>query len=424
MRRTIQHFKTDARGNVAMLFAMMSLVIFGVIGLAIDVGRAYGVRAELQQAADAAALAAAAKTDASEAQRIDIAKAIFRANTANSLAGAIEPVIDQTGSGSSLAIEITVDTGIPTTFANVAGISSLQVSVASAAYVGSTGSEGPNGPACLLALEPSDYGIKINGGGEGSHVTANCNVHVNSSASSAIFGNGKGTLTATKTCVRGNYDTSPTYVPAPVRGCPPLADPLAGRIPVPATAGCTFDKTKVNKDKSATLSPGIHCGGIDIGSDADVTFEPGIYVIKNGQFKIGSHAQARGNGVFFYLTGTNARIDFGSHAEIEFRAPSSGDYKGILVWAAEPLSNAHRLGCHSQSILQGTIYAPTSEIDIQSSGEVGASADWTVWVVKSLQLSSSAHLAVVANYTGSETPVPTGLLERLTPPVNVARLKQ
>ena len=299
----------------------------------------------------------------------------------------------------------------------------MPVSVQSIAQVGSTGSEGPNRPACVVALEQSDYGIKINGGGTGSHLTANCNVHVNSGSSSAIFGNNKGTITATKTCVVGNYDLDPTYVPSPIKDCNVIADPLAGVLTAPATDGCDFNGTKVKSNKTAALYPGVHCGGIDISSGADVTFRPGTYVIKNGQFKIGSSARATGDGVFFYLISGNARFEFGSSADINFKAPASGQYQGILIWAAEALSNAHGIGSHSQSVLQGTIYSPHTEIDIQCHGEVGASGDWTIWVVKQLQMSSHAHLKINSGYAQSSTPTPPGLLDRLTPPSRVARLK-
>jgi Flp pilus assembly protein TadG len=417
-------FATNRSGNVAILFALTSLVMFSVVGIAIDYGRAVHARGQLQSAADAAALAAASKSNLSDDERLELAAAIFSANSAGSnLVAGVEPNIELVGSGDASTIEVRADTAVGTTFAGVAGISSLPISVVSTAQMGSTGSDGPNGPACVLALEPSDYGIKINGGGTGSHLTTDCNVHVNSTSSSAIFGNDKGTITATKTCVVGNYDDDPTYAPTPIRSCPVIADPLAGALPVPSSSGCDFNGTKVNSKKSATLYPGVHCGGIDIGSSAVVTFTPGTYVIKNGQFKIGSSAQATGDGVFFYLISGNARFEFGSSAEINFKAPTSGPYQGILIWAAEALSNAHGIGSHSQSILQGTIYSPKTEIDIQCSGEVGASGDWTIWVVKQLQMSSHAHLKINSSYGASETPTPPGLLERLTPPSRVARLK-
>ena len=59
------------RGAVAILFLLMLVVLIGMVGLAIDAGRAYGVRAKLSRALDAASLAAgrALATGATDADR-------------------------------------------------------------------------------------------------------------------------------------------------------------------------------------------------------------------------------------------------------------------------------------------------------------------------------------------------------------------
>lgn len=52
-----------SRGAIALMFAFSLFVLFGVLALAIDLGRTYVVRTELQNAADAAALAGAQELD-------------------------------------------------------------------------------------------------------------------------------------------------------------------------------------------------------------------------------------------------------------------------------------------------------------------------------------------------------------------------
>lgn len=411
----------DERGNVGMFLALMAVPVFGITGLAIDYGRAISARSQLQLAADAASLAAASRPSLVDTDRIDLAKKIFRQDRAgNADVASVEASVVEEQSGTDKIVKVTATRRINTTFAGILGLSGINLEVESKAQLGAGGG---NGPACLLALEQSGNGIKINGGGTGSHLTANCGVHANSQSSSAIFGNDKGAITASSICVYGDYDRSPTYSPTPQNGCARLADPFAGLLTAPSSAGCTFNNTKVNSNRSATLNPGVHCGGIDIGSSAEVTFNPGVYVIKNGQFKIGSSAQATGDGVFFYLTGNNSRFLWTSHSEVTFKAPTTGDYKGMLIWSDNALSNAHEIGCHSQSVIQGAVYSPNTEIQIGSSGDVGASADWTVWVVKSVEMASHAHLKVMANFSGSSTPPPDGLLARLTVPSKRAVLK-
>ncbi|TMC09001.1 MAG: hypothetical protein E6J30_04935 [Chloroflexi bacterium] len=56
MNRTL---RASQRGQAIVLIALMIVVMFGLVGLAIDSGRAYLDRRHLQAAVDAAALAAA-----------------------------------------------------------------------------------------------------------------------------------------------------------------------------------------------------------------------------------------------------------------------------------------------------------------------------------------------------------------------------
>jgi len=403
-------FRAEERGSIAILFALTATVVVGIVGLAVDFGRLVTARAHLQSSADAAVLAASVAGDHTATQRQQIAAAIFAANNSgNRWTSGATPTVSVSGTNVSIDATALVAPFFMQVLVPGANSGKVEIAASSKAVVAQDASAG--GPACLLALEQSDYGIKINGGGTGSHINANCGVYVNSGSSSAIFGNDKGSITSTFTCVYGDYDTDPSYSPTPRKGsggCPRMSDPFASML-APIVGSCTFNNTKVNGNRTETLNPGVHCGGIDIGSNATVTFNPGVYIIKNGQFKIGSSAQVSGNGVFFYLINGNARIDWGSSSHINFKAPSTGAYKGMLVWAAEPLSNAHRIGSHASSIMQGAVYSPNAEIDIQCNGDVYASSDWTVWVVKKLQLSSHARLHLNANYTPSATPLPAAL---------------
>ena len=53
--------RREQRGTVAIIVALSALVLFGFAGIAIDVGRLYVNKTELQTAADACALAASAE---------------------------------------------------------------------------------------------------------------------------------------------------------------------------------------------------------------------------------------------------------------------------------------------------------------------------------------------------------------------------
>src|SRR5947209_14116830 len=57
--RTVEGKRSGERGNVMIMTAILALGIVLAVGLCIDVARIYMIRTELQNAADAAALAAA-----------------------------------------------------------------------------------------------------------------------------------------------------------------------------------------------------------------------------------------------------------------------------------------------------------------------------------------------------------------------------
>lgn len=424
--RIAQSFRRDERGTVAVLFGLTTVVVFGMVGLAVDVGRVFAARSHLQAASDAAALAGSQQGDFTDQQRITMAKSVFTANTRGSAmtAGVIPTATVEGGK-----VTVSSDAVIGTLFmqvlipslagTSVGGSSTGSAGVIINAAAGSTiATAGANlGQGCILALDVNgQYGVKINGGSGGSFINANCGMFVNNETNGPIDGNSHGHINTTFTCVRSSYyDDDTQYAVPPTTHCPAVADPFAG-MTAPTVGNCTFNNKRVRDNDSAaahTLSPGVYCGGLDITSKNMVTFQPGTYIIKNGQFSMSSSSKAQGTGVFFYLTGNNARISWGSGAQTVFSAPATGTWAGMLIWGAEALSNAHRIGSHANSKFQGAVYTPTSEIDIQCSGEVNATADWTVWVVKQLQISSGASLTVNSNYASSVTPTPTGMLSGL-----------
>src|SRR5437879_12041708 len=61
--RSIYRFAREEGGAVAIQIALTTTVLLGFAGLVVDLGEAFTLNTELQQAADAAALAAAAELD-------------------------------------------------------------------------------------------------------------------------------------------------------------------------------------------------------------------------------------------------------------------------------------------------------------------------------------------------------------------------
>jgi Flp pilus assembly protein TadG len=89
MIRKVREFGTDDRGNIAMLFGLTLIPMLGAAGAAIDYSRASAARSTISAAADAGALAAAAKPG-TPAEREAAARSVFTSNIERS--GFLHPV--------------------------------------------------------------------------------------------------------------------------------------------------------------------------------------------------------------------------------------------------------------------------------------------------------------------------------------------
>ena len=120
---------------------------------------------------------------------------------------------------------------------------------------------------------------------------------------------------------------------------------------MPPLGNCAAHPTTTNPATDAVLTPGTYCGGIYVGNGAtNVTFSSGIYVINGGGLSFnGSGKTVTGNGVMFYLTGTNSTYDsvaIQNGVSVTFSAPTSGTYQGVLFFQDRSITssadNAHR----------------------------------------------------------------------------------
>ncbi|MBI4275087.1 MAG: pilus assembly protein [Rhizobiales bacterium] len=399
IRDALAAFRRDRGGNVAITFALVLIPIVVSVGAAIDYSRANSVKAHLQAATDAAVLYITGGPYANDDQRISAGKKSFHGNYHRPEAPATPTV---TIGRDTVTVSATAN--VKTSMLGLVGIHSMSIGTTSVSRI--TGGSS----ACVLALQTMNDGIFVHGN---ASLKSNCGLYANSTSNNAIDFDGDSVTTASSICVVGNYtkDSQAKVSPTPKTRCRVMSDPLAS-LPVPtnASASCTNNGYKVDGKTTKTLNPGVYCGGIDIGSSAKVTFSPGVYIIRDGHFKIGSSAQVTGQNVFFYLTGQDANFDMGSASQINFTAPKSGTYKGVIFFQSRTANTPYnKFGSSSTSVLQGAVYIPNGTVEINCKGSVGASADYTVWVVKRLQIDSNARLQVTNNYAGSTTPLADGL---------------
>ncbi len=150
----------------------------------------------------------------------------------------------------------------------------------------------------------------------------------------------KGTKSSAKALqfgVTGKY-SGENWSPQPITGTEPISDPYAS-LPVPEPGPCMNVSGKL-LGSSFTLSPGTYCGGLNIKAGAQVTLEPGIYIIEDGQLAINSGAVVNGEEVLIALVGANAFLDMKSDATLKVTSPVSGTYKNIQMMSDRNLTKS------------------------------------------------------------------------------------
>ncbi|QJR03132.1 TadE/TadG family protein [Sphingobium yanoikuyae] len=124
--------RRNQAGNTLAMVAAAVIPLAGLIGGGVDMSRAYMVRARMQQACDAAALAgrramtASSMTDANKAE----AKKFFDFNFPQQTFGAakFDPVI-QSKPGETTTVQVSAATTIPTTIMRIFGVQTLSLAV-------------------------------------------------------------------------------------------------------------------------------------------------------------------------------------------------------------------------------------------------------------------------------------------------------
>lgn len=131
-----------SKGQVLVLVALMMVMLLGIAALAIDIGRAYGVRAKLNAAVDAAsfeaanALAQGSGESGMRAKALQVAANYFSANyNSEGFMGATPsaPTVtaNRDGNTGAWTVNVAATATMPTMFAGVLGLSSLDIAAAS-----------------------------------------------------------------------------------------------------------------------------------------------------------------------------------------------------------------------------------------------------------------------------------------------------
>jgi hypothetical protein len=149
----------------------------------------------------------------------------------------------------------------------------------------------------------------------------------------------------------------------------PVADPYV-RLEVPSFLGCRRTRYRLDERQTATISPGIYCGGIEVAGGATLNLDPGTYILDRGNFAVSGNSTVRGTGVTLILTSRTrsnyGAVDIRAGSTIEVTAPEVGaaaGVPGIAIWVDghAPATSDTLAGGSTQNI-NGAIYLPGRQV--------------------------------------------------------------
>jgi hypothetical protein len=368
---------------------MMASVLFGVMGLAIEVSGFYSLKRKMQTGADAGAKSGA----------IEIYKAsgnwdveARRGATQNGYTGGVDgatvtvnrPPAAGDHAGNSNYVEVIIQQVQNLHLIRV--LSNAQTTTLRARAVG--------GPvsipgASIVVLDPTaPSAFKISGGGI-LEVPGGIIVDSNNGTKALDLTGGSAVIAGFTNVTGGASGCGCT--PMANTGTAPIPDPLAYLSPPTYNpAVCNYTNYKLQGGASATLNPGVYCGGITI-SSSQATFNPGNYILLGGGLTSSGGASAlTGTGVSFYntfdATHSFGDVNISGGGQVNLSAPSSGSMAGVLFFQdrAAPSNVTNIISGGSDLSMTGALYFKTQKL--KWTGGSSGSGAWTMLVVNLLEM--------------------------------------
>ena len=407
---------SDQRGTVMPLMAAVMMIAAGGAALAVDLGRAYSVKADLQAAADAAALAAAIMLpdveEAREAAQLAVDRMLPDLKptlTTDDLDfgnwNASERRLDRS-SGAASAVQVTVQlsesrgNALETLFAGVFGEAAMDIA--------SSATAGKSGVSCLLALDQDGKGLEIKGQSE-LELSA-CSAQINADDKEALLVDDASVLYSDGVCVSGGAKVkgNATVSPEPSEYCPPHEDPLAG-IEMPEFGACT-DNDLIIHDETITLSAGrVFCGGLKATGSSRITLDPGLYIVNDGKFEIDDDVIVEGDDVTIILYDLKAELDIKGRSSLQLNAPTEGPYKGLLIAQFngdfdKPKDN--KWDSSEPSNLTGVVYLPDGKFTSKLEANITGTDACFVLIAKEIKIDGKAKMSIDLSGTGCRGSLP------------------
>jgi Flp pilus assembly protein TadG len=261
----MMRFFTNCEGGVAPLFALGAIPLVVSVGAAVDYSRGNTGRTAMQAALDAAAIMAV-KQNASDDQLAQNVQSYFNANFTRPDVRNVQVSAATTPAGGGTSLSLSATGTLQTEFLSLMGMSSLALSVRSSAYTST------DGLGCVLSLDRTASGATALQGNSAVNLNG-CSLYDNSSSPTALSVGGSATLTALSVGVVGGVSGAASINSSNgiKTGIGRVSDPYTYDS-YPPFSGCS--QTNFTGKNTATIDPGVYCGGMSFNANANVTLNP------------------------------------------------------------------------------------------------------------------------------------------------------
>lgn len=416
----IKRFCSDDSGNFAFTFGLTLLPVFCIAGLALDYSEIQRERSRLQETADSAALYAAKAWEKAGVNKSDLSHHASSVVAANfDIAGTASVDFDK--DTNRLSVGLTKK--YKPAFLALLHPDEVPISVlAEVAF-----SEEHKVANCVMSLAGSGKSV-LSLNGNSAIDASECLVHVNSKSSDAIDLDGStASISSAGNCFVGNVASGLSQIqPPPDSNCQAMDDPFDD-YEIPSEDNRTiFTNMVVESNSTATLDPGIYDGGLLIGTNADVTFNPGLYIIKNGKLSANGSADLSGEHVTFLFTGTDVAVEFSGTTAFNFTAMNEDVAKtnnasqlaGFLIYfdPSADHSLTSTLSGNANVYFEGILYFGDHDLVVSGNGSVNTDSPFSVVVANTIAFNGNAKLHFSADEDNTDLPVPPEIFEKVVIP--------
>jgi Putative Flp pilus-assembly TadE/G-like len=417
----VRRLRTDERGAVAVTMGILMIPLVGALAIGFEVSNWYMVTRSMQNAADAATIAAATNGGTNYAiEGKAVAARYGFVDGTNNVSVVVTNAAACPGGGNT-CYGASISGYVPLLLSRVLGITgdgnvngTLQKKLSSLAVAKAQPED-----VCMLALASSGVaqGIRTNGA-----PTANmngCNVMSNTGADCNGSNLGAGLGLA--------HGTSNGCGATPVSNVPVVTDPYIGKasnIPPLSSAGCGGNYPQETKHGNAydvvasnqlsgtlTLTAGnnFKCGDQMLTADTVINTPPGspaVLIIENGQLDLNGHALTTSNGsaVTLVFSGDNsgsyshmpADNTNGTGGKLDLAAPTSGPWSGVAIYQDPKLTSGVDVSAAGNSPtwnITGLVYMPHASVTLKGAiDKATAGKSCLVLVADNFQLSGNAGI--------------------------------